>query len=76
MTSDDHGRYILAEIVTDNTNIILVNVYAPNETNQQVVFLRELSKNLLSKYDNENLVLGGRFQLRNQRFRQKGWQTC
>ena len=60
MTSDDHGRYILAEIVIDNTKIILVNVYAPNETNQQVVFLRELSKNLLSKYDNENLVLGGR----------------
>ena len=61
ITSDDHGRYILAEIVIDNTKIILVNVYAPNETNQQVVFLRELSKNLLSKYDNENLVLGGDF---------------
>ena len=61
ITSDDHGRYILAEIVIDNTKIILVNVYAPNETNQQVVFLRELSKNLLSNYDNENLVLGGDF---------------
>ena len=55
-----HGRYILAEIIIDNTKIILVNVYSPNEINQQVVFLRELSKNLLSKYDNENLVLGGR----------------
>ena len=61
ITSHDHGRYILAEIVIDNTKIILVNVYAPNETNQQVVFLRELSKNLLSNYDNENLVLGGDF---------------
>ena len=40
-------------IVIDNTKIILVNVYAPNETNQQVVFLKELSKDLLSKYDNE-----------------------
>ena len=32
-TSDDHGRYILAEIVIDNTKIILVNVYAPNDAN-------------------------------------------
>ena len=61
ITSDDHGRYILAEIVIDNTKILLVNIYVPNETNQQVVFLRELSKNLLSNYDNENLVLGGDF---------------
>ena len=61
INSDDHGRYILAEIVIDNTKIILVNVYAPNDANQQVVFLRGLSKNLLSKYDNENLVLGGDF---------------
>ena len=30
-------------------------------SNHQVVFLRGLSKNLLSKYDNENLVLGGDF---------------
>ena len=61
ITSDDHGRYILAEIVIDKTKIILVNVYASNDANQQVVFLRGLSKNLLSKYDNENLVLGGDF---------------
>ena len=54
-------KYILAEIVIDNTKVILVNVYVPNDTNQQVVFLRGLSKNLLSKYDNENLVLGGDF---------------
>ena len=54
-------KYILAKIVIDNTKVILVNVYAPNDTNQQVVFVRGLSKNLLSKYDNENLVLGGDF---------------
>ena len=58
----------------DNANIILVNVYAPNDANQQVVFPRGLSKNLLSKYDNENLVLGDDFN--NQRCRQKRWQTC
>ena len=61
IASDDHGRYILAEIVIDNTKVVLVNVYAPNDPHQQVVFLRGLSNNLLSKYGNENLVLGGDF---------------
>ena len=61
ITSDGHGRYILAEIVFDNTLVALVNVYAPNDTNQQVVFLRGLSNNLLSKYGNENLELGDNF---------------
>ena len=39
IASDDHGRYILAEIVIDidNTKVVLVNVYAPNDPNQQVV---------------------------------------
>ena len=61
IASDDHGRYILAEIVIDNTKVVLVDVYLPNDPHQQVVFLRGLSNNLLSKYGNENLVLGGDF---------------
>jgi len=75
ITSDDHGRYILAEIVIDNTKVVLVNVYAPNDPNQQVVFLRGLSNNLLGKYGNENLVLGGDFHCVIGT-RQKRWQTC
>ncbi|KAL9965225.1 hypothetical protein ACROYT_G028996 [Oculina patagonica] len=51
ITEDKYGRYIVAEIVIDNTKVILVNVYAPNDPNQQVVFLRELSNNILSNYD-------------------------
>ena len=62
ITEDKYGRYILAEIVIDNTKVVLVNFYAPNDPNQQVVFLRELSNNILSSYHgNENLVLGGDF---------------
>ena len=61
IASDDHGRYILAEIVIDNTKVVLVNVYAPNDSNQQVVFLKGLSNNILDKYRNENHVLGGNF---------------
>ena len=41
--------------------LVLVYVYTPNDPNQQVGFLRGLSNNLLSKYGNENPVLGGDF---------------
>ena len=61
ITSDDHRRNILVEIVTDNTKVVLVNVNTPNNPNQQVVFLKGLSNNLLSKYGNENLGLGGQY---------------
>ena len=57
--ADNHGRCILAEIIIDGTKIVLVNVYAPNDATQQVVFLRDLSKEFLSPYANDNLVLGG-----------------
>ena len=39
-------------MVIDNIKAVLVIVYAPNDTNQQVVFLRGLSNNPLSNYDN------------------------
>jgi len=52
---------ITGEIVIDNTKVVLVNVYTPNNPNQQVVLLRGLSNNLLGKYGNDNLVLGGNF---------------
>lgn len=48
-------------MLTDSTKVVLVNVYAPDDTNQQVVFLRGFSNNLLSKYGNENLVSEGDF---------------
>ena len=44
-----------------NTKVVLVNVYASNDPNQQVVFLKGLSNNILPKCGNENLVLGGDF---------------
>ena len=50
ITEDKYGRYTLAEIVIDNTKVVLVNVYTPKNPSQQVVFLRELSNNILSNY--------------------------
>ena len=61
ITADNYGRCILPETIIDSTKIVLVNIYAPNDANQQVVFLRDLSKEFLTPYINDNLVLGGDF---------------
>ena len=59
--ADKNGRYILAETSIDETNIVFVNIYAPNDPSQQILFRRDLSSSVLSAYANENLVLGGDF---------------
>ena len=59
--ADENGGYILAETSIDETNIVFVNIYAPNDPSQQILFLRDLSSSVLSAYANENLVLGGDF---------------
>ena len=40
---DKNGRYILAETSIDETDIVFVNIYAPNDPSQQILFLRDLS---------------------------------
>lgn len=61
ITANKFGRCILAETITDGTKIVLVKIYAPNDATQQVVFLRDVSKEFLIPYANDNLVLGGDF---------------
>ena len=61
ITADNFGRCILAETIIDGTKIVLVNIYEPSDATQQVVFLRDLSKEFLIPYANDNLVLGGDF---------------
>ena len=61
ITADNFGRCIVAETIIDGSKIALVNIYAPNDATQQVVFLRDVSKEFLIPYANDNLVLGGDF---------------
>ena len=61
IAADNFGRCILAETIIDGTKIVLVNIYAPNDATQQVVFLRDVSKEFLIPYANDSLVLGGDF---------------
>ena len=61
INADNFGRCILAETIIDGTKMVLVNIYAPNDATQQAVFLRDVSKEFLIPYANDNLVLGGDF---------------
>ncbi len=75
IVADNHGRCILAETIIDGTKIVFVNIYAPNDTTQQVVFFRDLSKEFLSVYTNNNLVVGGDFYCAISALDKKRWQT-
>ena len=57
---DKNGRFIILETKLDNQHLVLVNIYAPNDTSQQIKFFQELNKTLTNYADN-NLIIGGDF---------------
>ena len=57
---DKKGRYIILDIEFADTRIVLVNIYAPNDVNQQVVFLKELQGHL-QECSEETMIIGGDF---------------
>ena len=57
---DKNGRFLSAKITLDDCQIVLANVYAPNDINQQVLLFKELQK-LLGKFAQEMMIIGGDF---------------
>ena len=59
---DDSGRFVLLDIDIENSNIILLNVYAPtkDKVQEQIILLQQL-QDLLIDYQEKNLVIGGDF---------------
>ena len=47
-TKDKNGRSVMLEIKLDNRNLVLANVYAPNDIPQQVKFYQDLNQTLLT----------------------------
>ena len=39
--ADKDGRYIIADILLNQVRILLVNIYAPNDQTQQVLFFQK-----------------------------------
>ena len=56
--ADKNGRYIHAETsIIDETNIVFVNIYAPKDPSQQILFLRDLTSSGYQKNDLRKLYL-------------------
>ena len=58
ITQDKNGRFIIAKLITEDIHFILVNVYSPNDVNQQVLFFKDL-QNQLQEFPHENIIIGG-----------------
>jgi endonuclease/exonuclease/phosphatase (EEP) superfamily protein YafD len=60
--SDNDGRFLLLDIIIDETRLIFVNVYAPTKSHvvEQCQCLEEL-REVLMPLSGENLILGGDF---------------
>jgi exonuclease III len=57
---DTNGRYILINIETQNNNISLLNIYAPNDKKQRNVFFDLISK-ILNEHSQGIKLIGGDF---------------
>lgn len=56
--SDKNGRYIILDIIVDESYLILVNIYAPNDLNQQLAFFKDL-QHRLQEFAQESIIVGG-----------------
>ena len=59
-TTDKNGRYIIIDGKCGDTRFVLVNIYAPNDVHQQVLFFKELQYQL-NDYAEETIIIGGDF---------------
>ena len=58
--SDKNGRYIILDVSVEDWCLILVNIYAPNDLNQQSKFFR-FQHRQLQDFSQENIIIGGDF---------------
>ena len=57
---DNSGRFIILDVALEDAHIILVNIYAPNDLNQQVKFFK-LVQHHLQDLSEEIVIIGGDF---------------
>lgn len=56
---DTHGRYIFLDCEIDSLQILLVNLYAPNDDNPE--YFEKIFRKIANEYETPNLVFGGDF---------------
>ena len=57
---DKNGRYIILDMLLAHTRVILVNIYTPNDANQQISFFKEIQQQL-QEFSEEIIIIGGDF---------------
>ena len=60
---DNQGRFVIVEALVQECPVLLINIYAPNKTNEATDFYENLRSTLLeSDYDQDyKIVMGGDF---------------
>ena len=59
LNREQNGRIISINLSSGSANISLCNIYAPNDLQQQLAFLRNLNNFLITNVDIGNLIVGG-----------------
>ena len=62
---DEEGRFVILEALVQGQKFVLVNIYAPNKTSEQISFFEQI-KDELDKIDFEDhcrLIIGGDFNV-------------
>ena len=72
---DKNGRFLVANIDINQDNLCLVNIYAPNDQNQQVNFFDNIIDPICRSSTN-NILLGGRDILYKKRTIQAIQELC
>ena len=55
---DNHGRLIVLDTKMNGVNLVLMNLYAPNDISQQAQFFEKVM-NKFSNYADENIIIRG-----------------
>ena len=63
--NDTRGRFVIVEALVQESPVLLINIYAPNKTNEAVDFYEDLRSTLLeSDYDQDHkFIIGGDFNV-------------
>ena len=62
---DSHGRFVIVEALVQDSPVLLINIYAPNNTYDAIDFYESLRTTLLeSDYDQDyKFIMGGDFNV-------------
>ena len=60
VTADKNGRFLIVNTIVDEVGFCLVNIYAPNDQNQQINFYQKITDSI-RKCQTDNILIGGDF---------------